>query len=507
MNKERENKLKNKATEQSNLLKSCKKELVRQTVRAEKWRNASLLQREEIKSKDLIIKDLESKKKSNPSAQSSLELEGAKVAKGYKYPISVIELCVKLYKVGLSLRNVCSVLALISCYLGPEFKVPSHVTISIWVQKVGLHLQQTGLEKFKNSTEKWCLIIDESYSMAKSHLLLILAVRLSGLQSGTLKMEDVVPLFIGSQAVWTGIEIAACITEVTKDSEGSIAYVTSDCGRTLVCAYKSIELDQVPDWSHYGANILENIYAQNADFKLFNEQMSIFKRRRHQSSYSYYAPPSLSVKIRFMNYLPFIDWANTMLKNEKKIPCDLKTELYFLQEHKVFLSELSDLFYVVDEIGKIVKKEGINELSHAKAQNKLAILAKKYHENKNVVTLIKKVEDYFEHTLPIYKKYMETQDKSVPFFNGLIASSDIIESLFSKLKHRASNNPKRSFSAICLLIPLFCQDFSHVQALEAMISVNMEKLEIWKNENLCNRKFKNYKNIFMKNKAKVFQTV
>ena len=62
MNKERENKLKNKATEQSNLLKSCKKELVRQTTRAAKWRNASLLQREKIKSKDLIIKDLESKK-------------------------------------------------------------------------------------------------------------------------------------------------------------------------------------------------------------------------------------------------------------------------------------------------------------------------------------------------------------------------------------------------------------------------------------------------------------
>ena len=507
MNKERENKLKNKATDQSKLLKSCKKELVRQTSRAEKWRKESLLQREEIKSKCLIIKHLKSKKELNLATQIAIELDKDKVAVGYKYELSVIKLCVKLYKLGLSLRNVCAVLALISCYLGSEFKVPSHVTVSIWVQKVGLHLQQTGLEKFKKSTEKWCLIIDESYSLAKSQLLLILAVRLSTLESGSLKMDDVVPLFIGSQSVWTGIEIAACITEITKDSEGRIAYVTSDCGRPLVCAYKSIALDQVPDWSHYAANILENIYVQNADFKLFNEQMSIFKRKRHQSSYAYYAPPSLSVKIRFMNYLPFIDWANTMLENEKKIPTDLKSELYFLQELKVFLCELSDLFYSADEIGKIVKKEGINELSHAKAQHKLAVLAKKYANNQNVASFIKKVEDYFEHTLVIYKKYIEKQDKSVPFFDGLIASSDIIECLFGKLKSRTSNNPKRGFSAICLLIPLFCQDFSHKQALEAMINVNMEKLENWKNEKLCNRKYKSFKNIFKQKKGKVYSSV
>lgn len=503
MNKERDNNWKNKAITRSNLLKICNKELVRQTARAKKWRKKSLGSCKEIASKNLIIKDLESKIKAISDDKTAVYPPSNGGVRGYKYSLSVIELCVKLYKAGLSTRCICGVLFLIGSFIGGLFKVPSHVTVSFWVQKTGLYLHETGVEKFKKSTEKWCLIIDESYSLAKSQLLIILAVRLSVLQSGRLKTSDVVPVLIRSQGSWVATDISDCISEVTKDFQGSIAYVTSDCGTALVAAYKNIGLNHVPDWSHYAANSLAHIYVQNADFKEFNEKMGAFKRKRKQSIYTQYAPPNLSVKIRFMNYLPILEWANIMLKNFSKIPEEIKTELHFLQVMNPFIIEVTDLFYAADAIGKIIKEGGINEKIAAKAQRELWILAKKHAHNQNVATFIKKIEQYFEHTLSIYKDYVKSQDKNSPFFDGLIASSDIIESLFGKLKHRASKNPSRGFSAICLIIPLFCQDFSSQEALKAMISVNMERLEIWKNKNLCNRKFKNYKTLFKKNNGKV----
>ena len=379
---------------------------------------------------------------------------------GYRYDIKIISLCVNLYKCGLSLRSICSVLAFISVYLGIKIKIPSYGTISIWVQKSGLYLLKTGAERFKNTAEQWSLIIDESYTLGKSRLLVILAVRLSKLQVGRLKTTDVVPIVIKSQESWKSEDVTNCINQAVAQFKGNIAYVTSDQGANLVCSYKATNIGHLPDWSHTAANILENIYIKEPDFKEFNEKIGVFKRKRKQSIYTHYSPPNLSVKVRFMNYLPFWEWANIMIKNFKKIPIEIVPELMFLQTLKTSIQEMSELFYMADAIGKILKTEGINEITRTKVLFKIDVLAKKYPNNQRVAIFIDRVHEYFTQTMPIYWEYIKKQDKDVPFFDGLVASSDVIECIFGKVKHRAPKNPKIGFSSSSLLIPLFCQDFS-----------------------------------------------
>jgi hypothetical protein len=491
MNKETEKNSKKEASAAKILLKEMRRELKRQKERAFKWKTESISLRHEIISKDLIIKDLSE----GFSSRKGLGTPKDMSIKGTIYPLSVIWLCVSLYHLGISYRKVCAVLVLIGLFTCLQIQVPSHVTVSNWVQRTGLYLLKIGGNLLKKETEKWCFIIDESYSLGKSRLLLILGVRLSclSIKKGGLRQEDVVPLVIRSQEHWKTEDVSTALAFAQKKIGGTLSYVVSDQGKNLVSSYKVNKIAHIPDWAHYSANILEKCYSGATDFKLFNDKMGVFKIKKQQSTNSQYVPPMMSVKIRFMNYLPFLDWANIMLINFQKLPELIAIDLHFLQELRPFIGEMTDLFYKANEIGLILKTNGINKKSHSDATEKLNSLKQKYPDNPRVNEFIAGVTQYFELTIPFY---IPEKEESAPNFDGVLASSEIIESIFGKLKHRCSKNPKKGFSSNSLLIPLFCKNFSPFDVYNAINTITMTELEIWKNDNLCNRKISSFRNAF-----------
>lgn len=497
-NKITETAWKNKAKSRRKEIKVLKKELIRQTARAEKWRAQSKVLASELsteRSKSKSVNDL----KEEQSASSKQTGEKPVPISDYKYPLLVIWLSINLYKSGLSLRGVCDVLAFIRGYLGLPFKVPSYGTIRIWVQKTGLYLLEKGGKLKSKSEDKWCLIVDESYSLGKSQLLVILGVRLNSLKLGSpLSHQTVYPLLIQSRETWKAEAVSDVLVSVSECLEGRISYVVSDKGNNLVSAYAQLGLPHVPDWGHYIANVLEKCYAQELDFKLFNEKMGAFKKKRKQSQFTDYTPPNLSVKVRFMNYIPFLEWANEMLGHYKAIPKDIIPDLAFLQDLKPFIGEMTDLFYTGDKIGKLLKKQGICPTSQAQALGMLKTLAQKYAHNSRVTTFIEQTKLYFEITTPIYLKYTDQTDKLPQFSKALIASSDVIESLFGKFKHRALKDPKRGFCAGTLIIPLFCRPFSPFDVFNALNKVNAKKLNLWINQNLTTKKYTSFRNVFKK---------
>lgn len=495
MCKETEKKWKNKATERSKEIKELRKEIVRQKTRAEKWRSEVQYLRKKISDKSIGIKDLSNEK----SLDIDIEL-GEKVGT-YQYKSKVIWLCVSLYKIGLSLRQVSAVIVLLGLFVGKNIKSPCPRTISIWVHKVGLGLLKQGQEAFTNSTEQWSLVIDESFSLGKSRLLVILAIRLSRLQSSRLRSQDVVPIVVKSQERWQSKDINTCLSNACSEFQGQIAYVTSDCGANLLGTYKEKNLQHVPDWAHYGANLLSNIYEKAEYFLEFNDKMGAFKRKRKQSIYTHYVPPTLSVKVRFMNYIPFLEWATIMMENYEAIPKEIKEELLFLKTLETFIKEVRSLFYAVQDIGHLIKENGINLKTYAMANKKMDILLQEYPRNNNIRFFIKEVEAYFKKTLDIYFDYRDKQDENAPFFDGIIATSEILECLFGKLKHRSDKNPKRGFSANSLLIALFANDFNQYQTIQFISNIDCKSLENWKNDNIENRNYTSFRNVFKKKGA------
>lgn len=509
-----ENPWKIKAVARSKAIKVLNKEIVRQTTRAETWRTKSLAQGKLLRANALELKSMALKinalsaELETPVREHQQEQKSQKILlPGYKYPMMVIWLCLILHIGGLSLRQTCSVLEFIRDFLGIKFEIPSYGTVRIWVHKLGLYMLKKGGEigeKSKKSKEQWVLIVDESYSLAKSRLLLVLAVRISCLKSGQrITMKDCQAIEIRSGVTWTGIEVAAVLNDAVKKIDGTVAYVVSDRGNNLVNAYQATGLLHVPDWSHYVANILESVYTQDDDFKLFNELMGKFKKKRKQSLFSDYSPPTLSVKMRFMNYIPFLEWANIMLDNFKHIPFEIVAELQFLQEMKPFITEMTDLFYKGDAIGLLLKTNGICPQTQKETMAVKEALLKKYPNNPKVTAFAEGINRYFDITMPIYTQYASNEENVTPIFNKIIASSEVIESIFGKFKHRCLKDPKRGFSAIALLIPLFGRQFSPFDVFKAMSSISCTQLELWQEKNLTKKGYSSFRTVFKKFQKKV----
>jgi hypothetical protein len=502
LNKGSENPWKLKAVERSLVLKSLRKELVRQWERADKWRQKSLEQTALIKELTLTINSLSSVPTSVSTSTSSKDV----VLSGYKFPLSVMWLSIVLYVNGLSFRGVSHVWVFLSAFFGVKFPVPSYGTVRAWVLKLGLYLLEKGGKSVKKGRiicERWVLIVDESYSLGKSQLLVVLAIRLSCLKQGQpLSMRDAEPIAIQCSASWSGDQIAVVLGKAAAQIEGTIDYVVSDRGGNLLNAYTKSSLLHVPDWAHYVSNILENCYAENDDFKVFNEKMGKFKKKRKQSQYSQYSPPNLSVKMRFMNYIPFLEWANTMVGNFKKIPPEIVDELQFLQELKPFIKEMTDIFFLGHQIGVLLKKQGICPLTQQKTLDMTNVLGKKYPKNPRVSAFIKAIDVYFEATMAIYFKCACKEEAMPPLYKPIIASSEIIESIFGKFKHRSLKDPKRGFSAIALIIPLFCWKFSPFDVFKAMTTISTKDVEKWEKINLSKNGYKSFRNLFKKKNKK-----
>jgi hypothetical protein len=203
-----------------------------------------------------------------------------------------------------------------------------------------------------------------------------------------------------------------------------------------------------------------------------------------------------------MNYIPFLEWATIMLANYKRIPSVIEPELAFLKALQPFIEEVCALFYAVQDIGKIIKAGGINPTAYGLVVQKLTKLAQQYPNNTRVTIFIQNVEVYFKQTLDIYYEYSKNQDKNTPFLDGVIATSEILECIFGKVKHRSDKNPKRGFSANSLLISLFCNEVEEKKVRNALRNIDSKKLEKWKNKNICNRKYTSFRNVFKKKRGR-----
>ncbi len=204
-----------------------------------------------------------------------------------------------------------------------------------------------------------------------------------------------------------------------------------------------------------------------------------------------------------MNYIPVLNWVTIMQDNFKDIPILIQPELQFLIDSEVFIAHMKDLFYKTQQIGELLKTKGICPTTKEKIDKVKNDLIKKYPNNSIVADFGAGIDSYFGITIPIYEQYIKDQPiteiaRHTFSYKAIVASSDIIESTFSKLKHRALKDPKRGFSAISLIIPLFCYKITVSDVTDAMKSISIKTLMDWQNTNLTKRGYNSFRNIFPK---------
>jgi len=139
-----------------------------------------------------------------------------------------------------SFRAVAKVGIIINIYINTTSRKPTHSTILSWVKKIGVYQ----LNKSKERSDDWVLIIDESIQIGQEKLLVIMGVQLGKIDfKRPLQYGDLTPLCSMARPKWQAEDISVIIDELKKEI-GEVVYLLSDCGNNLkkLRAYKKLNI-------------------------------------------------------------------------------------------------------------------------------------------------------------------------------------------------------------------------------------------------------------------------
>jgi hypothetical protein len=363
---------------------------------------------------------------------------------------------------GMSFRSCVHALGCFYKSMGHGGSVPSHVSVRNWVLKQGYCM----LERAKGVSRKgdWGVILDESITIGRERLLVILGVHLSTWDfSRPLGLQDVEVLHIERREEWKGEDIRACLDACCSGME--VTQCSCDGGRNLLNSINLWGKIQVPDCTHRVANILKKHLKDDAGFIQMNAQITKFRREWKLGQNAAWRPPMVRGKSRFLNVFPLIDWLEKIRKKEGELPEKVRQECEWIFQQPVFFDGLIAVRHRVGKIFDILKVKGAHKASVSEVESLLiesqSPLEKAIYED---------IKTYIN----------ELNEKVEKDGKPKICCSDVIETLFGKFKYRLNDSSK--ITDLALSIPFFCGNSFANDILNRFESVTFRQIKDWNNQ-------------------------
>jgi hypothetical protein len=361
------------------------------------------------------------------------------------------------------------------------YRKPSASTIRNWVIKSGYYAYHLPVMR-----DNWCIIIDESVSIGKERLLLILGVPLSDWKfDKPLSHADTRVLYVGISESWKGDAIEKILVALSKKL--TISYCLSDKGNSIISAVRKSSLLQIHDCSHEFANYLEICYAEDDVFKTLMSKISMVRKKWVLSNHSHIMPPKLRSKARFLNVFPLIEWIEAIWLNWDFIDPNAQCELSFLTENKYHIEEWIILKRVVKEMSMILKTKGMNSATLESCRNILNIECQ--------IGATKRFSQLLQTSWKKYTTLLQVEN------SNYICCSDIIESYFGKFKQKIKGT--QSITEIVLTMCTWNKEITETEIEKAFASTKLKNIAEWKNENTTESILQKRRHFFSQNCTKV----
>lgn len=321
-------------------------------------------------------------------------------------------------------------------------------------------------------------LVDASIQMGEKKCVVILGCRRTVFQkikNRALKLEDLELLSIRIVSTLNGEVIAEMLTEVAS-TIGKIIAVCSDRGAEMLRGIKlfqivSPETRQISDTAHRVSNLLEATLEKNIRWKLFREEVTLSRRRMQHSRVPGALPPSPRAKARYMNVDTLIKWAADMLVlldhglSSPGLDIDeLRKYIGWLNSYRDDIEYWNRLISIGVVARNVVRTEGIHiEIvdSFEKAISSVKMGAK---------------ELQFADHLSVF---LQNQSKEMGFEEHFIGSSEILESLFGKIKYMECEQRAFGFTSLLLAAMAAVGPIDKKTVGEAMEQVKRSDIDEW----------------------------
>lgn len=224
--------------------------------------------------------------------------------RGGQYPVSVIGLSIQLVlNAGCSLRGSAAVLGTFVARGLADFAVPAFSTIRSWILRLG----HAALTRPLDRTQPWFWLVDHTMQVGAQKLLVILGGSLGQVAFGErplaltdLHLVALVPMdHSDGDAVERELEVAALRTGIPR-------LIVSDQGSDLVKGTRDYaacrpRVAHVPDVAHFGANLLQRSWEAQPAWPSFIQKLQETATRLRPSHQAELMAPRLRPKGRFMN--------------------------------------------------------------------------------------------------------------------------------------------------------------------------------------------------------------
>ncbi len=403
------------------------------------------------------------------------DLEKTGNAQNSWYPLSIIILCIRLIIIAASPLRTASKSLECTFNTLPELKsyiAPSFTTIKRWVQKIGYFK----LLRPKTIASDWMVIIDASIQMGDEKCVLALGCREVDLpKNRALRLEDFEVLAVRIVSSLNSIIITQLLHQVTF-SIGKIYCICSDRGSEIVRGIKDFQVNNpetrhITDMAHRVANFLEATLEKEARWKIFREEVTQARRKMQNSVVAGALPPSPRVKARYMNYDSMIMWAADMLILLDKAPwnCEinikeLRKYLKWLENYRVEIAYWNKLVLIGAKARDVVRIEGIhiNIVDHF--ERNLVGLAMGFEESKFADQI---------------SSFLSEQSRGVNPGERFIGSTEVLESLFGKLKYMEQEQRAFGFTSLVLAVIACVGPTDEKTVVEAITTVKVSEMNEW----------------------------
>jgi len=361
------------------------------------------------------------------------------------YPILMIVMCIKLVlRAAISFRAAPKAIHIAFSQF-PSIKnlaIPTYKSVSRWLAQVGLYK----LNSPKEQANDWALILDNSVQIGPHKFLVILGVRLSKLKGQALSFEDMEMLHMAIHEKSDAASICKAQEEAQK-KVGTVAMVCADDGPdirkgvSLFCQKHNV--GRIFDVTHKIGTFLKKFLEKDPQWQAFTSGAAEAKRKMQQTEAAHLAPPNQRTKSRFLNIEILVHWGIDILValENSKLPDKALLEKYcgWVRQHKELLERLKQMALISQKVRQHVREHGVCATTGDQIDKILENAMEPMDFNEQACEYAGMLIDFYQE-----------QSQKVPDGQIWVGSSEIIESLFGKLKSLEQDQCKGGFTSLVL---------------------------------------------------------
>jgi len=350
--------------------------------------------------------------------------------------------------------------------------IPSPSGVRFWLQRLGLYSLREPLEVAAD----WAYLIDHSMQIGTLKICVILGVRLTQLPSPArpLGFKDVRLLALIPTENSNG-EIVAKQLEQAAKRTGIPRQIVSDHGSDVkkgseLFAVLHPQTKVVCDAAHFGARLLKRRFEKDVRWTDLILKLGQTKARIQQTSDAFLLSPSLRPKARYMNIASVLRWGRAILTlidrggDDGTASARAKTRYGWIEEFRDAIHEWSRWDATVGCAVSFIRTHGLSLDCESELTT---VLGSRPMGERDFSLETELVE------------FARSQSEGTDPHEHLVGSTEIVESLFGKLKVLERQESNSGITSLVLCLGAMLGDWDVLRTQQALEKTPVKNVENW----------------------------